>query len=158
MKENYADYRHLRPADPDGLQKWRDDNAQREEEFARQRRLEERERRRVAQAAAANEVAQLRSELEKRLIALEAENADLRDTLVDAMSATADGLNGIMDQLDLSREQRDEIHQLKIEVAKLGSTLAELREQRAKGTFHFSRERDAEVTELPNPLPPREIN
>jgi hypothetical protein len=33
----YADYRDLRPADPDGLQKWRADNARREEEFARER-------------------------------------------------------------------------------------------------------------------------
>jgi hypothetical protein len=27
-----------------------------------------------------------------------------------------------------------------------------------KGAFRFARERDDEVTELPNPLPPREIN
>jgi hypothetical protein len=36
VKASYADYRELRPADPDGLQKWRADNAQREEEFARE--------------------------------------------------------------------------------------------------------------------------
>jgi hypothetical protein len=33
--------------------------------------------------------------------------------------------------------------------------LAELREQRAKGAFQFARERDDEITDLPNPLPPR---
>ena len=27
-----------------------------------------------------------------------------------------------------------------------------------KGAFRFARERDDEVAELPNPLPPREIN
>jgi hypothetical protein len=44
VKANYADYRDLRPADPDGLRKWREDAAQREEEFARERSREERER------------------------------------------------------------------------------------------------------------------
>jgi hypothetical protein len=44
VKANYADYRDLRPADPDGLRKWREANAQREEKFARERSREERER------------------------------------------------------------------------------------------------------------------
>jgi hypothetical protein len=35
-------------------------------------------------------------------------------------------------RMALSREQRDEIRELKIEVAKLGATLAELCEQRAE--------------------------
>jgi hypothetical protein len=43
--------------------------------------------------------------------------------------------------MDLSHEQRDEIRELKIEVAKLGATCAELREQRAE--FRFAREKDA---------------
>jgi hypothetical protein len=76
--------------------------------------------------------------------------------LAELARATAEGINNLVDQrVDVSREQRDEIRELRIEVAKLGSTLAELREQRAKGTFRFARERDDEVTELPNPLPPR---
>jgi hypothetical protein len=37
VKANCADYRDLRLADPDGLRKWRERNAQREEEFARER-------------------------------------------------------------------------------------------------------------------------
>jgi hypothetical protein len=44
-------------------------------------------------------------------------------------------------RIDLSRKQRDEIRELKIEVAKLGATLAELREQRAE-SFRFAREKD----------------
>jgi hypothetical protein len=59
--------------------------------------------------------------------------------------------------VDLSRDQRDEIPELRIEVARLGATLAELREQRAKGTFRFARERDEEASELPNPLSPRRV-
>jgi hypothetical protein len=42
--------------------------------------------------------------------------------------------------MDLSREQRDEIRELKIEVAKLGATCANLREQRVE--FRFAREKD----------------
>jgi hypothetical protein len=44
-------------------------------------------------------------------------------------------------RIDLSRKQRDEIRELKIEVAKLGATLAELRKQRAE-SFRFAREKD----------------
>ena len=57
--------------------------------------------------------------------------------------------------MELSREQREELRDLKIEVAKLGSTLAELREDRARG-FQFAREKD--VVELPRFLPPRRVN
>jgi hypothetical protein len=54
---------------------------------------------------------------------------------------------------DVSREQREEIRDLKTEVAKLGSTLAELR----GGTdFRFAREKDA-VADLPNFLPQRRV-
>jgi hypothetical protein len=37
VKASYADYRDLRPADPDALEKWRADSARREEERARER-------------------------------------------------------------------------------------------------------------------------
>jgi hypothetical protein len=36
-----SDYHDLRPADPRGLERWREDAAQGEEEFARERRREE---------------------------------------------------------------------------------------------------------------------
>jgi hypothetical protein len=69
--------------------------------------------------------------------------------------ATREAVDSLADQrVDLSREQREEIRDLKIEVAKVSSTLAELREQRAKGTFQFAREKD-DAGWLPNPLPLR---
>jgi hypothetical protein len=55
-------------------------------------------------------------------------------------------------RVELSREQREEIRELKIEVAKLGSTLAELREERTRG-FQFAREKG--LIDLPDFLPRR---
>ena len=143
----------LRPDDP--LERWRADAERREQAFAPRRR--EREQQRAAEAVATS-AAQLRQEVERRLAALEAAHADLRAALVVAMRATADGINGLADQrMDLSREQRNELRELKIEVARLGSMLAEVREQRVKG-FQFAREREDEVTDLPKSLPGRAVN
>jgi hypothetical protein len=156
VKANYADYRDLQLADPDGLRKWREDAEHQEQEFARECREREQERQRAAEATEAREAASVRAQFEARLVAVEQANRELYADLAGIARATREAIESLADErVDLSREQRDEIHELKIEVAKLGSTLAELREQQAKGTFRFAREREDEVTELPNPLPPR---
>jgi hypothetical protein len=60
------------------------------------------------------------------------------------MRAVTDTFNQLGSQrMGLISEQRDEIRELKIEVAELGSTCAEVREQRAAESFRFARERDA---------------
>ena len=52
------------------------------------------------------------------------------------MRATTDIFNKLGDQrMDLSREQRDEIRELKIEVAKLEATCADLRERHVEGSI-----------------------
>jgi hypothetical protein len=71
VKANYTDYRDLRPADPDGLRKWGEDAAQREEEFAHERSREATEPQRGAEAVAATEYAQLRAEIEALQIEME---------------------------------------------------------------------------------------
>jgi hypothetical protein len=145
----------LRPNDP--LERYREDAERREREFARARRQREREERRAAEAAAANEAVQLRAKLEGRIAALEVAHKELRADLLEVARATREAVEQLADQrMDLSREQREEIRELKVEVAKLGSTLTELREQRAKDQFQFAREKDAgEIEDLPNPLPLR---
>ena len=154
MKANYADYRNLRPADPDGLQKWREDNAQREEEFARERRREERAQRRAAEAVAATECARLRAEIE----ALRIEMEERDDAVVRGLSeAMIEHLNEIVDDADrlvkrTINELYDKVDQrLTILEERIAATLPKGRRE-----FQFARERDAsEITELPNPLPPR---
>jgi hypothetical protein len=72
------------------------------------------------------------------------------------MRAVRRGFDVLADQrVDLSREQREELRDLKAEVAKLHSILTELREERAKG-FQFAREKDV-VADLPDFLAPRRV-
>src|SRR5262249_11011054 len=83
-------------------------------------------------------------------------NADLEIDLTEVARATRHAVEALADQrVELSVAQREELRNLKVEVAKLGSTLAELREDRARG-FQFAREKD--VVELPSFLPPRRVN
>ena len=154
MKANYADYRNLRPADPDGLRKWREDNARREEEFARQRRREERKRQRAAEAVAATECARLRAEIEALRIEMEERDKAVVRGLTEAM---IEHLNEIVDDADrfVKRtigELHDKVDQRFAALEeKIAATLPEGRRK-----FQFARERDtSEITNLPNPLPPR---
>jgi hypothetical protein len=154
VKANYADYRNLRLADPDGLRKWREDNAQREEEFARERRLEERERQRTAEAVAATECARLRAEIEALRIEMEERDKAVVRGLTEAM---IEHLNEIVDDADrfVKRtigELHDKVDQRFAALEeKIAATLPEGRRE-----FQFARERDtSEITDLPNPLPPR---
>ena len=74
--------------------------------------------------------------------------------MLEGARATRYAIEVLADQrVELSREQREELRDLKTEVAKLGSTLAELR----GGTdFRFAREKDA-AADLPNFLPQRRV-
>jgi DNA anti-recombination protein RmuC len=129
-----SDYRNLRPADPRGLERWREDNAQREEEFARERRREERAQRRAAEAVAATECARLRAEIE----ALRIEMEERDDAVVRGLSeAMIEHLNEIVDDAD--RLVKRTINEL---FDKVDQRLAALEEKIA-------------ATDLPNPLPPR---
>ena len=148
--------------DPFGLrqhdagQRWKDAAQRQEEEFAEARGQEDEERRRRQEAAAAYEAGLLRNVFEARIAALEQRNADLEADLSEVARATRNAIEALADQRgDLSREKREEFRELKAEVAKLHSILAEIREERTKG-FQFAREKDA-VADLPNFLPQRRI-
>jgi hypothetical protein len=142
----------LRQHDP--LQRWRDDAQRREEEVAEARCKEEEEARGRQEAAAAYEAGLLRNAHEARIAALEQKNAALEADLLELAHVFRDAIERVADQrVDLSREQREELRDLKTEVAKLGSTLAELR----GGTdFRFAREKDA-VADLLDFLAPRRV-
>ena len=140
----------------DPVQRWKDDAQRREEKFAEERRKEEEELRRRQEAAAAYEADLLRNAFEARISALEQRNADLEDNLVEGLRATRYAIEVIADEhVELSREQREELRDLRAEVAKLHSTLTELREERFRSFQGFAREKDGEVVDLPSFLPRR---
>jgi hypothetical protein len=63
------------------------------------------------------------------------------------MRSVTDIFNKLGDQrMDLSRQQRDELRELKIEVAKLGSACADPRERASE--FQFAREKDGPARKL----------
>jgi hypothetical protein len=64
----------------------------------------------------------LRAQFETRLGALERANRELQEAFVESTRAVADTFNQLGSQrIDQSHEQRDEIRELKIEVAKRAS-------------------------------------
>jgi hypothetical protein len=145
----------------DSLEKYRADDEKQQQEFAaarqRREREERREQRRATEISASNEIARLRLELEGRLTAIERKHEELSENLVDISRATAEAVEVLGDQrCDLSRDQRAELHDLRIEVAKLTSVTMEM--QKADSTFRFAREKTAEPEELPNPLSARRVN
>jgi hypothetical protein len=100
------------------------------------------------------EAAQLRGHIERRLSALEADHVELSDAVAGIGKGCAEAIDTLVDQrIELSREQREEIRELKIEVAKLSSLVSELREKTAP--FRFAREKEAEPLDVP---PNRELN
>ena len=149
-----SDYRDIPLADPRGLERWREEAEQREQEFARQRRLEERKRQRAAEAVAATECARLRAEIEALRIEMEERDKAVVRGLTEAM---IEHLNEIVDDADrfVKRtigELHDKVDQRFAALEeKIAATLPEGRRE-----FQFARERDtSEITDLPNPLPPR---
>ena len=102
-----SDYHNLRPADPRGLERWREDNAQREEEFARERYREERERQRVAEALAATECARMRAELANLRDELDQRRRAELEAIAEAVVARS---NTILDEVEaLTQRMRIEL-------------------------------------------------
>ena len=120
----------------------------------RKRRREERERQRAAEAVAATECARLRAEIEALRIEMEERDKAVVRGLTEAM---IEHLNEIVDDADrfVKRtigELHDKVDQRFAALEeKIAATLPEGRRK-----FQFARERDTcEITDLPNPLPPR---
>ena len=142
--------------EPDALDRWRADAERQEKRFAEERaREQEAEDERQAKLAAI-EAASLRAAFDQRITALEQENADLWANLLEGARAMRYAIEVIADEhVELSREQREELRDLRAEVAKLHSALTELRKERSPSFQGFAREKDAEVVDLPNFLPRR---
>ena len=82
-----------------------------------------------------------RAQMEARLGALERAVPELQLALVEAMKATTDIFDKMSDQrAGLASGQMDELRELRIEVAKLRTGCAEMRERQVE-TFRFARER-----------------
>jgi hypothetical protein len=142
----------------DPLEKWRQDAEEWERKCALAREEMKREEQRALHAKVSNEAW---SALEQRLAAIEQSHSELQANVVEAWRATGDAISALTDhRVELSRDQKDEIRELKIEVAKLATLAAELREQKA--TFQFAREREKtgeqDQSDLPSFLPRRELN
>jgi hypothetical protein len=143
-------HHNLCRADPQGLERWREEAEQREQEFARQRPLEERERQRPAEALVAIECAQLRAELAN----LRAELANLRGELDQRRRAEFEAIKeGVVDYSNHVVDQVKALTKLMlVELCdQIDSKFAAL-QARVDGV---ARERADEVSELPDPLPPR---
>ena len=146
-------HHNLGLADPQAFERWREGPEQREQEFACQHRLEERERQRAAEALAATEYAQLRAEIAN----LRAELANLRSELDQRRRAD---FEAIMEAVTACSNDLKALMKLMLAelFGKIDSTFAALRED-TKSAFRVARERADEVSEVPNPpRPPRAIN
>src|SRR5262245_24751910 len=134
------------------MDKWRMQNAQRDEELARQRRAEKHERQQHEQQCV---IDQLRAEMHREISGLRDEMYKLHE---DANEAAGTVIG------DYSNRVRDVMHEaikeLKTEVAqKFGELMGRLdalsgapsRSQSTKD-FRFANERSDDVVDLPNPL------
>ena len=128
----------LGPESLNELDRWRMDATQRAEARAhakeQMKRDQERHERQIARAGAREEIAALRAEL----ATLRAEFESLTRNFVDTMNAIASAFGTLADE---RHEQREEMRDLKTEVAKLGATQDQLV---VRGKH--------EVMDLPNPL------
>jgi chromosome segregation ATPase len=105
----------------------------------------ERERRREEMV----ERQEARAQMEARLGALERAVPELQLALVEAMRSVTDIFDKMGDQrAGLASGQMNELRELRIEVAKLRTVCAEMREKQVE-TFRFARERET----LPPVLP-----
>jgi len=114
-----AQIRLFGPESLNALDRWRMDNDRREQERAqaqeRQKREQERHKRSLARAGAREKIAALRAELAMLREKHESLSALVRDTL----NTTTDTLCTLADE---RREQRAEIDDLKLAVARLGAS------------------------------------
>ena len=124
-------------------------------EAERAPRQSELEQRRAAEAAPASECASLRAELE----ALRVELTERRHAELTAIrEVLAESINEVLDQVEVLNKR------LQTELWNLVKTqLGDLRTRvdgalpDTKSAFRVARERFDEVSELPNPLPPRRV-
>ena len=148
---------NLRPADPQGLERGREEAEQREQEFARQCRLEECERQGAAEALAATECAQLRAELANvraELANLRAELDQRRKADFEAiMEAIEDYSNGVLDQFKASTKLM--LAELFDKLESIFAALLARADEDTKSALRVACERADEVSESPDPLPPR---
>jgi chromosome segregation ATPase len=107
---------------PDAVERWKQDAERLEEERAAARRQREQEERQIMTTS---EIAPL----EARITELENANQGLRTELAGVMRAIAESFDTLASE---PAQARTEIHRLDIEMTKLGTQVAELREQRAK--------------------------
>jgi hypothetical protein len=147
------------PNDPDPLklglnsvQKWAQWHDQRDREVEAARLQREKYERAHSAELAAVQSAQMRSALEPRVAELEAEVASLQTALADVAGVVTDLFNDLTEQRgNLAAKERDEMRDLRAEIAKLSSLLAE---QRGSESFRFAREKDTPI-DVPAFLPPR---
>ena len=135
--------RLFEPESLNALDRWRMDNDRREQERAqaqeRQKREQERHKRSLARAGAREKIAALRAELAMLREKHESLSALVRDTL----NTTTDTLCTLADE---RREQRAEIDDLKLAVARLGAS-----PEAKRAAFQFAREKSVgEVVDLPD--------
>jgi hypothetical protein len=158
-----SNYRDLKPADPDGLRKWREWHDEQEARFAEERAREERR--------ASGEIEILRNELHAEIAAVRAEVDRQAEVHCEAVGEVIGTLQGeVADHVervlkDIQSQYRGvegELFRLVErrfgELAGRLDALAPDAKSRAKGEFQFANERperDDEPVELPNPLPTR---
>jgi hypothetical protein len=128
----------------DNVPRWRADMDRLEQERVQAKEQmkceQERHERNVARAGAREEVAALRAEL-----------ATLYSTLSDTMTATGEALRTLGDE---ARARREEVADLKLQVARLGAS-----PEAKRAAFQFAREKsDGEVVDLPEFLVRKTMN
>jgi hypothetical protein len=136
----------LRQHDP--IEKWRAEVEREAQERAAERQREEHEQR----AATMAREAAARQQLEARVAELEEQTRQLTVDLNDLARATREAIDTLADVCE-KLDQRDEVSKLKEAISrKLREREEELKEERR---FRFAREKDGEVTNLPDFLPRR---
>ena len=122
-------------------------------EAERARRQSECDQRRAAEAAAASECASLRAELE----ALRVELTERRHAELTAIrEVLAESIDEVIDQVEMlnKRLQTELCNLVKTQMAALRARVDGVLPD-TKSALRVARERVDEVSELPNPLPPR---
>jgi chromosome segregation ATPase len=136
--------------EPDALDRWRDFHEKQEKQFAEERRRERDEDDARRAELAAIEAANLRVAYDQRIAALEEEIGDLQTLFAQSLAT----IRGALEDLDTSREMiaretRQELRDLKGELAKLHSVLTEMHKERVKSFQQFAREHNDSIDGRP---------
>ena len=122
-------------------------------EAERARRRSELEQRRAAEAEPASECASLRAELE----ALRVELTERRQAELTAIrEALAESIDEVIDQVEMVNK-RLQTELWNLVKTQLGDLRARVDGVLPDSALRVARERADEVSELPNPLPPRRV-